>query len=468
MFEEDGVLIYYKNDAPKHAGVVKIGKDIYYISSGGRAVKGDHIVHRDMANGILKRGTYTFGEDYKLIKGTYVPPKKKKKQPKLNFHWRKRDLRKSIRKAYKRMEHKKLIAWLLAGILVLTAVAVLAEMGIIRSPLAQEQGSQKYSEPTIVVPGFTGDVLLCSKAAKQVYDGTLSLTAAAEGGDPYRGVQFKYELYHCSGTLYLSETEDFSNARTYELQEEDRSVTLHNLKVNTTYYYKVEAADKTVTGMFHTAPSTRFAYIPGLKNLRDIGGYQTLDGKTVKQGLLIRGVELDGLVNGDYFISAEVAKEVQKDFGFAYEMDLRGTGIYSGTYQSRLGVPHKFYAAPLHGEIFKEVRQECIRQVFSDLADPAKYPIYMHCTLGEGTTGSMVFLLQGVLNVSQEDMRQEYMLSRYADQSLNNSNDVDVMIAGLESYAGDTLQEKIVTFLTTEVGVTEEEIASIRSIFLED
>ena len=321
----------------------------------------------------------------------------------------------------------------------------------------------------VALPQFDTEVLLCSQQAKQVFDHELKITDAVVSGSPYRPFVFEYLLEKDSGILLLSEDSSLANAQEIYLDKEKTSVSIDNLKTGTTYYYRVEVAGKTYSGSFRTASSNRFVSVPGVENLRDIGGYKTLDGKTVKQGLLIRGCELDGLQNEDYFVSAQDIATMQETFGFVYDLDLRSPEVVEGEYQSMLGdqVRHKFYDAPTYAQIFRTEYLDAMREIFADLAKPENYPMYLHCTWGRDRTGTIVLLLHGLLNVSKEDALLEYRLTGYVTASVASNNKMDALFLQLNAYEGNTLQEKIINYLTTTVGVTPEEIASIQSIFLE-
>ncbi len=457
LIYENGDLVYYKDDRPKHAGCVKIDGDIYYIGSGGKAVKGQHVVHREMTNGILERGTYTFGDDYKLVAGSYIAPKKRKK---------------SKKKAQKSTSF--ILPFVAAFvILIVGALITLVELGIIEPFYKNGEkldNSVSKNNEEMVLPDFDEEVLLCSTSAKKLYDGKLTVSTAKGGGDPYAPLIFNYNLPEKSGTLKISEHSDLSGGREYVLSSSENSITIDNLKTATRYYYAVTVGREVYEGSFKTAESTRFLYIPGVVNVRDIGGYKTLDGEYIKQNMIIRGPELDGLGDPDYFLESGYAEKVKNEFGFVYEMDLRAETTFVGEYVSRLGekVGHDFYNASFYGGIFTDSGRESLKKIFSDLAKPENYPMYIHCTYGADRTGTVVFLIQGILNMSQNDMIREYQMTGFYNSSFSSSANMDIIINGLEGYEGDTLGEKIESFLTDTVGVTKEEIESIRNILLED
>lgn len=465
LFEENGKRLFYKDGKPYHAGAIEWDGRIYYIGKGGEAVTGEHIVHREMGNGILERGTYTFGEDGVLLEGSFRAPRVSSRKRK---HKRKRTKRRSAKRMTKKNRQRLFGVLAAAAVLIAAVVTVMLLDQQSSVPTDGNPAQGESDECPVQLPVFEESVRLCSDEAYAYYRGELALSDAVAGGEPYRPLRFEYDLYGQSGRLFISETEDMSDADEFLLAADATVLTVDNLKTDTVYYYRAEVNAKTYDGSFRTAEGTRFITLPGAVNVRDIGGWKTADGSTVRQGMIIRGAELDGLANPSYYPREEAINAAMEQFGFVYDFDLRSSEVYVGDYVSRLrSAEHRFYNAPMYANAFNSVYKESVRAMFADLADETHYPMYMHCTYGLDRTGTLIYLLLGVLGVPEEELMQEYYTSCYEFDDYVDSPLIEALYDGLQTYPGDMLKEKIEAFLITDIGVTEEELTSIRRLLLE-
>ena len=73
--------------------------------------------------------------------------------------------------------------------------------------------------------------------------------------------------------------------------------------------------------------------LEGQHNFRDIGGYETADGKTVKTGVLFRSGELHGLTDADVGILEDLGIKTAVSFLTPKEIEARGM-LFGGRWAS--------------------------------------------------------------------------------------------------------------------------------------
>ncbi len=286
----------------------------------------------------------------------------------------------------------------------------------------------------------------------------------------YRVTGLPSDVEAQSAVLEISEHEDYRDALSYTLDLDVSSLDIYNLKTGTSYYYRVNLTLDNgsvigTTGAFETVKSPRILNIDGTVNARDIGGWTTTDGRVVKQGLLYRGSEIDGEVQPDYKITDRGLQQMIGDLGVRFDMDLRSASENkSGVDALGKNVVHKYYGVGMYSAILDNKEQ--VREIFSDLANPDNYPIYLHCTYGRDRTGSVCYLLEALLGVSDSDLRKDYDISAFTDSYVNTA-EFNAFVEKINTFSGDTTQKKVEGYLLS-IGVTSEEIATIRQIFLEE
>ena len=91
-----------------------------------------------------------------------------------------------------------------------------------------------------------------------------------------------------------------------------------------------------------------------------------------------------------------------------------------------------------------------------------------HCNIGTDRTGYISYLLNGVLGVSKEDLFRDYLFSNFGNiggsRGLSRISDY---VDSIDACKGETLEDKVETYLMETIGVPQEHIDSIRKILIE-
>ena len=393
-----------------------------------------------------------------------------------------------IKKFFKK--HKKI--FIPVGVMLGVALIMVGLLGVVElisgsktdGELTQVQGTDGIV--IMATPVFTEEISLVNSAvdtilenqdydapAHTILENYLETSARLDIGLPVK-LNFHISNKPADYTLekYRVEVADnpqFENPWEYTVDAGAQSLELFNLKTGTQYHFRIHAhftngVVSTSGSTFRTKASPRILNVAGVYNARDIGGWKTADGKTVQQGLLYRGTELDGAEVSQYTLTEEGRTDLLERLGVRTEMDLRWEALKPGS-KPVLGenVNYCYYSIAMYTDIFVSENQEEVRQVFSDLAKPELYPVYMHCTYGRDRTGTICCLLEALLGVSEEDLWRDYQLSALDEKYLDSS--FGRLISQLKGQPGDTLSEKAENYLLS-LGVTAAEIASIREIYL--
>ena len=409
---------------------------------------------------------------------------------------------------YRRIKHKikkyfkkNKLGWVSPVLIVLLGVALIVVS--VHSQSASKKQVSEESETTaavvstdsvdesvaLKVPAFNSEQFLVNDIIADYmnpeYDSSVADSIAAitltERLDVCKPVTLKYSVNALPAgvtitnvRILVSENSDLSKAIIINKDSADSIIKIPNLKTYTKYYYSVDVIlsnETTVStaGSFITAATPRILTVDGAVNVRDIGGWKTVNGKTVKQGLLYRGSEIDGAYQADYKATGEGVTTLINSLGVICDFDLRGNETVIPS-QSPLGasVKHLQFASSSYTGIFSSEYSDEMKDIFSSFADRNNYPMYMHCTHGLDRTGTVCYILEALLGVSEQDLIKEYELSCLAYTSLrprDRGSDFMNFVSAFNELEGANSQEKAQNYLLS-IGVTQDEINSIKDIFL--
>ena len=219
-------------------------------------------------------------------------------------------------------------------------------------------------------------------------------------------------------TLTLTEGEW---SREWSLKEGTTSKDVTNLVPNRKYEWTVTTTDgrKFAEGFFWTKGHLHQTFFTKqVRNGRDLGGWKTKDGKTVK----FRKVYRSGKPCESYADAAGV-KEMLAE-GFRAQLDLRELSD-SHDKSSPMGKDIDFFCPDFVNGYQKMMEEGAkVKASFEFVVNSlrADKPVLFHCAIGSDRTGTFSMLLLGLLGVSEPDICKEYEITYFAPEKWSVTN----------------------------------------------
>ena len=175
----------------------------------------------------------------------------------------------------------------------------------------------------------------------------------------------------------------------------------------------------------------------GAFNFRDLGGYQTRDGHTVKWRRIFRSGELHGVTEGDVIrLREELGLTTVIDLRNSEELERSGTGLISEIgvryhnppSQAGPATTQRILESSNMGEVYLYSLEQSwygprLVETLGIIAESENHPVVFHCTLGKDRTGIMSAVILSLLGVSDETIAEDYALTnQYMEGLLDRIN----------------------------------------------
>lgn len=288
----------------------------------------------------------------------------------------------------------------------------------------------------------------------------------------------------------------------------ERSVTIRGLDRRSRYYFQLVPTSGAETQVV----ATRRLALDGTDNFRDLGGYETSDGRRVRWGLLYRSNDLSQLTSRDLEYLSGLGVRLVCDFRSEGERtrqpDRTPTSPapdFAFLPVSVVGVDpvamrEKIRTGKLSARGLDRVMTAAYRSFVTDFADeyaamfrriskPGMLPTILHCTAGKDRAGFAAALALLALGVPEETVFEDYLLTNTYRADYNrfilrvvpifslfrtSREELAPLLEARPGYlraaldAIDANYGSLDRYLEDGLGVTPADRERMRAIFLED